>query len=71
MKASKYQIQNKLRNQNLNETQNPERKQSERRQTEGHQLLKAKASLNGWHHICTQEKEKKETLSESMYGFEL
>jgi hypothetical protein len=36
MKASKYQIQSKLRKQNLNQTQNPGRKQSQRCQTEGH-----------------------------------
>jgi hypothetical protein len=71
IKASKYQTQSKLRNRNLNQTQNPERKQSQRCQTEGHQLPKAKASLNGLHHICTQEKEKTETLSESMHSLEL
>jgi hypothetical protein len=68
-KASKYQTQSKLWNYNLNQIQNPERKQSQRCQTEGHQLPKAKASPNGQHHICTQEKDKIETLSESMNGF--
>jgi hypothetical protein len=61
MKASKYQIQNKLWKQNLNQIQNPERKQSQRCQTEGQQLLKAKASPNSLYCICTQEKEKTDT----------
>jgi hypothetical protein len=68
LKASKQPTQSKLRNQNPNEIRNPGRKQSWRCQTEGHQQQKAKASQNGLHCICTQEKKKTKTLSESMHS---
>jgi hypothetical protein len=71
MKVSKYQTPRKLSNQNLNPTQNLERKQSLRCQRERHQLLKVKGSPNGLHHICIQDKERTGTLSELMYGFKL